>query len=388
MIDTQTKNAKKATQFIFLVCGLAISSWAPMVPYVKERLQINDAELGILLLFLGLGAVIMMPITGLLSKHFGNRILILCSTAIIAITLPLLLVISSVSLMALCIFIFGASIGTIDVAMNSHGILVQNKYQRPIMSSLHGLFSLGGLFGSLGLGFLIKIGLVPQIAAISISLLLCLIVLGQFRNLLDLTTEKKSQTMHDSEQNHKQGFKKMFFHKAVLFLGLLCFASFLSEGAMLDWSAVFLKDLKGIDLAFTGAGYATFSIAMASMRLMGDRLVEKLNGRTIVIAGSLIASLGLIIATYSSWIPLVLFGFLLLGIGSANLVPIFFSDASRIKSVTTSVSIPAITTMGYAGQLMGPAILGLIAHQFNLEAAFLFSATLMILIAILYSFRK
>ena len=127
MIENQTKKAKRATQFIFLVCGLAISSWAPMVPYVKERLDINEAELGLLLLFLGLGAVIMMPITGLLSKRYGNKIVILCTTAIIALTLPLLLIISSASLMALCIFIFGASIGAIDVAMNSHGILVQTN---------------------------------------------------------------------------------------------------------------------------------------------------------------------------------------------------------------------------------------------------------------------
>ncbi|MGA6120950.1 MFS transporter [Sphingobacterium anhuiense] len=388
MIENQTKKAKRATQFIFLVCGLAISSWAPMVPYVKERLDINEAELGLLLLFLGLGAVIMMPITGLLSKRYGNKIVILCTTAIIALTLPLLLIISSASLMALCIFIFGASIGAIDVAMNSHGILVQNKYNRPIMSSLHGLFSLGGLFGSLGLGFLIKMGLIPQIAAISISLLLCLIVLSQFNYLFDHATEQKSQIIHKPEKQLEHSSKKLIFNRTVLFFGLLCFASFLSEGAMLDWSAVFLKDIKDIDVEFTGAGYATFSIAMASMRLMGDRLVEKLNTKTMVIGGSLLAALGLIIAIYSIWMPFVLFGFLLLGIGSANLVPLFFSEAGRIPTVPTSVSIPAITTMGYAGQLMGPAILGLIAHQFNLEVAFLFSATLMVLIAVLYFFRK
>lgn len=207
MIENQIKKAKRATQFIFLVCGLAISSWAPMVPYVKERLDINEAELGLLLLFLGLGAVIMMPITGLLSKRYGNKIVILCTTAIIALTLPLLLIISSASLMALCIFIFGASIGAIDVAMNSHGILVQNKYNRPIMSSLHGLFSLGGLFGSLGLGFLIKMGLIPQIAAISISLLLCLIVISQFNYLFDHATEQKSQIIHKPEKQLEHSSK-------------------------------------------------------------------------------------------------------------------------------------------------------------------------------------
>lgn len=388
MITQHTKKAKLATQFIFLVCGLGISSWAPMVPYVKERLNINEAELGLLLLFLGLGAIIMMPITGLLAKRYGNRIIILCATAIIALCLPLLLIIPTAPMMALAIFIFGAGIGTIDVAMNSHGIIVQNEYGRPIMSSLHGLFSLGGLFGSLGLGFLIKMGLQPQIAAITISILLCVIVLTQYKHLFNAAQEHNFQLPKEDDKQATTSNKKLLFNGAVLFLGLLCFASFLSEGAMLDWSAVFLKDLKNISPEFAGAGYATFSIAMATMRLLGDRLVEKLDGKVIVIGGSLLAALGLAVMVYSSAMVFVLLGFLLLGIGSANIVPIFFSDAGKLKSIPTSVSIPALSTMGYAGQLMGPAILGFIAHQLNLESAFLFAASLMLMIAILYARRK
>lgn len=150
------KSAKTATQLVFLICGLGLSSWAPMVPFVKDRLHLNEADLGILLLFLGLGAIIMMPLAGILMVKFGSRKLIALGTILVAITLPLLLITPGYSGMSLLLFLFGFGVGTVDVAMNAHGVQVQNLFKKPIMSSLHGLFSVGGLMGSLGIGFLIK----------------------------------------------------------------------------------------------------------------------------------------------------------------------------------------------------------------------------------------
>ncbi|HMI03410.1 MAG TPA: MFS transporter, partial [Pedobacter sp.] len=139
-----TTKAKKATQYIFLVCGFAVSSWAPMVPFAKERLHLNDGNLGLLLLLFGTGAISMMPISGYFSKLYGTRIVILISGLVAAIFLPLLLLMPNPWMMGAALFVFGGGIGVIDVAMNSHGIHVQNHYGRPIMSSLHGLFSVGG----------------------------------------------------------------------------------------------------------------------------------------------------------------------------------------------------------------------------------------------------
>lgn len=384
----KTIKAKNATKAIFLVCGLGMSSWAPMVPYAKERLGLNDADLGLLLLLLGAGAIVMMPVSGILAHRYGTRIVIWYAAIIMAITLPTLLIISSPIWMGLAIFIFGSAIGTVDVAMNAQAVQVQNSSGKPVMSSLHGLFSVGGLFGSLGIGFLMKMGLSPVTAAVSIAVLLIIIVLWKYKDLFDVGTEKQLIQEFSSESANVKTKGFSWLKGSVIFLGLMCFSVFLSEGAMLDWSALFLTENKGINAELAGLGYAAFSIAMATMRLLGDKIVSRFSGKTVVIGGSVIAASGIFLAILSPWLVTSLIGFVLLGVGAANIVPVFFSEGGRIKNVPATISIPAITTIGYAGQLAGPALLGFIAHQFSLNWAFAFIGGLMLLVAIAYGFRK
>lgn len=389
MNDLKTIKAKRATQLIFLVCGLGIASWAPMVPLAKDRLSLNEANLGMLLLFLGAGAILMMPISGLLIRKIGSRKVIAASVVLSAFILPWLLVISNVYLMGLVLFAFGCGIGTIDVAMNTHGVQVQNLYEKPIMSSLHGLFSVGGLFGSLGLGFLMKLGLNPIYAAITISSLLILLLITQYKNLFTLNKEQEIILQFSSVDKKEENAGRMqWMDYRVLVLGFMCFIVFLSEGAMLDWSAIFLRDNRGIENEFTGIGYAAFSVAMAAMRLSGDSLVGKLNSKIIVIGGSILAAVGIIIIIFSPWLLMSIFGFVLLGAGAANIVPVFITEGGKIKGISPTVTIPVITTLGYAGQLAGPALLGIIAHYFSLSIAFEIIALLFILVAIIYKFRK
>ncbi|WP_316804320.1 MFS transporter [Pedobacter nototheniae] len=382
-----TIKAKYSTQAIFLVCGLAISSWAPMVPIAKHRLGLNDANLGLLLLLLGLGAIVMMPVSGYLTHKYGTRIVILVSGLVAAISLPFLLIMPEPISMGITLFIFGAGVGTIDVAMNSHGIHVQNKYGKPIMSSLHGLFSVGGLFGSLGLGILIKMGLQPLAAAIAISVLLIVILVFNFPTLFTKAIEKESIEKDIKEENVQQSSRWVWLNFSVIFLGFACFAVFLSEGAMLDWSALFLKENRSVGPELAGIGYAAFSIAMALMRLLGDRIVERLSGKTVVVGGGLLAAFGIFIAVSLPWLQTTLLGFVLLGIGAANIVPVFFSEGGKIKGVPTSISIPAISTMGYAGQLAGPALLGFVAYHFSLPLALGLTGCLLFIVAVCYALK-
>ncbi|MET0244467.1 MAG: MFS transporter [Flavitalea sp.] len=375
-------SARKATKAVFLVCGLGMSAWAPMVPYAKERLGLNDSNLGLLLLLLGGGAITMMPISGMIAHRYGSRIVMLVAGIVLATALPLLAVLDSVVPMAIALFVFGAGIGTIDVAMNIHGVEVQNRSDKAIMSSLHGLFSVGGLFGSLGLGFLIKAGLDHFSAALAIAVLLVIIVSVSFQFLLSPAEEKQQVVAKEETQKSKISW----LHSSVLFLGIMCFIVFLSEGAMLDWSAVFLRENRGVDEALTGVGYAAFSIAMATMRLVGDKIVAKLSSGVVVIGGSLIAASGLFLAVLTPWLATSIIGFILLGLGAANIVPVFFSEGGKLKDVPASVAIPAMTTIGYAGQLAGPAMLGFIAHSFTLPVAIGFCGILMLIVAI--SFRS
>lgn len=360
-----------------------------MVPYAKDRLGLHEAHLGVLLFFLGLGALLMMPLSGLLIGRFGSRTIIMISAFTMAVFLPLLLVAGSPLLMAIVLFVFGGSVGAIDVAMNAHGVQVQHVYGRQIMSSLHGLFSVGGLLGPLGLGFLIRLGLRPEYAAIGMALLLVVLTASQFGALLDRRTEKQIID-HAAQQDGGEAGNTRFkwLRQSVLFLGALSFAAFLAEGAVLDWSAIFLRDVKGVAPELSGLGYASFSIAMAVMRLTGDRLVERWNKKTVVIAGSLLAAAGLLITLISPAIPVIMIGYILLGTGAANIVPIFFSDGGKLAGISPAISIPAITTIGYLGQLVGPALLGYVAHHFSLSAAFGITAIMMLLITISYPFKK
>ncbi|WP_020595336.1 MFS transporter [Spirosoma panaciterrae] len=379
--------ARTATQLIFLVCGLGMASWAPMVPYAKDRLALNDANLGLLLLLLGAGAMLMMPTSGWLVSRFGSRIIMIGAVFLMALTLPLLLILSDTTAMAITLFLFGSGVGSVDVAMNAHGVQVQNLFGRPIMSSLHGLFSVGGLVGSLGLGFLIKLGINPVYAIVSIALLMILIALTQYQFLFSANAERQAIAQFASEaaKPAEPGLRSAWLDKRVLFLGMMCFAIFLAEGAILDWSAIFLRDVRGIAPELAGAGYAAFSIAMAVMRLVGDKIVAHFNGKTVVVGGSVLGALGLTMAIVSPWLVGALVGFVLLGLGAANIVPVFFSAAGRLSGVTATVSLSAITTMGYTGLLAGPALLGFIAQYFSLAVALGCLALLLLIVALSYA---
>lgn len=387
-MDNRTVKARKATKAIFLVCGLGISSWAPMVPLTKDRLGLNDANLGLLLLLLGGGAIVMMPICGVLSHRYGTRIVMIVAAVVMAICLPFLLLLTSIPLMALGLFIFGCAVGTVDVAMNSHGVQVQNSSGRPIMSSLHGLFSVGGLFGALGLGLLIKVGLNPVAAAVSIAILLIVIVGMNYSALFSVQREKELIQEFSDPAPEEKNSKISWLKGSIIFLGLMCFAVFLSEGAMLDWSAIFLRDNRGVNAEFAGIGYAAFSVAMATMRLLGDKIVSRLSSVTVVFGGSMIAGAGLLLAVLSTWVPAALFGFILVGIGTANIVPVFFSEGGRLRNIPATVAIPVISTMGYAGQLAGPALLGFLAFHFSLPMALTVCAVLLVMVGIAYGFRN
>lgn len=383
-----TRSSRKATQLIFFICGLGISSWAPMVPYAKERLQLNDASLGLLLLFLGAGAVVMMPLTGMLIEKYGSRKVILVTSLGMAMLLPLLLLIDSALPMGFALFFFGSCVGGVDVAMNAHAIHVQNHYGKHIMSSFHGLFSTGGLIGSLGIGFLMKSGLNPVTSAISISILIAVIVFSQFSKLYSFEMEKTGASDRPGHSAERGNGASVWLKGSVLFLGLLCFIVFLSEGAMLDWSAVFLKEQRNIDPEFAGIGYAAFSIAMAVMRLSGDHLVARFTARQVICTGTLTAALGLTLVVSTPYLFTALLGFIILGLSAANVVPLFFSQAGQLKNTPSSRAISAITTMGYAGQLAGPALLGFVAYHYSLPAAIGFIAFLLFLVCVLYGIKS
>ncbi|MBA4167846.1 MAG: MFS transporter [Chitinophagaceae bacterium] len=353
----RVRKARTATSLIFLLCGIGVASWAPMVPLAKHRLNINEADLGLILLSLGGGAILTMPLAGLLITKIGNKLVILTAALVIAVILPFLTIINSGIGLGTALFVFGAGAGALDIAMNAHAVVVQQKIGRPIMSSFHAMFSVGGLIGSIGLGLLMLPGLSPAVAAVIISVLLVIIGSTQFRYLLPLETSEGG--------DHSFRFPK----GPVILLGAFCFIFFLSEGAMLDWSGLFLKEYRGFGPAMAGAGYAVFSVAMAIMRFSGDGLVHRYGPKTVVLYGACFAALGVLIATIIPGPVATLGGFMMIGFGAANIVPVLFSAAGNVPGYAPGIALAAVTTLGYAGQLAGPALIGFVAYFVKLPVA-------------------
>lgn len=374
--EASVKSARTATFFSFLLCGIAVSAWAPMVPLAKQRVGVNEAELGLLLLAMGAGAIVTMPFIGPVIQKKGSRNIILISSIIAAAMLPVLSVVNSALLLGAGLFVFGSAIGCLDVSMNAQAVVVQDRYKRHIMSSFHGMFSVGGLIGAMLFGLLIYLKLTPVMAASLMAAALVLLAFTYFRKFLD----------HPA-QDDSAAFAFRLPKGPVILLGVFCFIVFLAEGALLDWSALFLRENRQFGLSLAGAGYAVFSVSMAIMRFWGDGLVHKFGTEKIVFWGGLIAACGLLIAVALPWQVAALAGFLLIGIGAANIVPVLFSAAGKVDPAAPELALAAVTTMGYAGQLAGPALIGFAAHISTLPIALGLLAAPLLLVALTFGFR-
>ena len=348
--------ARFSTRLSFLVAGLVAASWAPQVPYVKARLGVDESAFGLLLLCPGIGSVLAMQFTAALAARIGSRPFILIGGAGLCLIFPWLACANTVFSLATCLLVFGASLGSLDVAMNVQAVEVEQAAAEPLMSGFHGMYSLGGLIGAASGAALLSGGLQPAaaatVAAFAAAVLLVLAAPGLLRSRSARTAPLLAIP-----------------RGIVTLIGALAFIAFLTEGAILNWSALLLTGSFGVPAAQAGIGYALFSVAMASGRLTGDFVVKRLGQRKTLLCGGLMVTAGFALLL----LPLVWIasgGFLLIGLGAANLVPILFSAAGRQNAMPPSFAVASITTLGYAGVLAGPAAIGFIASLTSLRAAF------------------
>jgi predicted MFS family arabinose efflux permease len=363
----------RATRALFLIAGLGISSWAPMIPFAQSKLNLDEGLLGLILLAFGIGSILIMPVTGWLIHKYGSRLIIGISGPIMIGCLPLLAFAPSALFLSLCLFLFGLSFGALNVSMNSQSVAVEIRMNQPLMSGFHCLFSLGGLFGAVTISLLLEAGFSLLTCASCVAAFIALLLFSQYRHLL------KDDIVVTPVQQTKFALPKEPF---VYLMGILCFISFLAEGAMLDWSAIFLRSTHDYDVSLAGLGYAMFSIAMALGRWMGDRLIQRYGPYMILQMGSLLAAAGLLIALNMPWGHLELVGFFLVGLGASNIVPTLFSASGKIPNVSPSLALTIMTTLGYIGILLGPALIGFAAQATSLSIALTGVALLLIVAGI------
>lgn len=364
-----------ATRFIFLALGLAISAWAVLVPYAKARLGVNEAELGLLLLLVGTGAIISMPFAGWLTGKYGCRKTLVISTTVFMLSLTGLACVSSPWAFGLSLFLFGASSGVVDIGMNIQAILVEKERNRSMMSGLHGMYSVGGFFGALIISALLNLGLSPlsAILCLTVSLIAGLLVMARY--LFPYGHESKNRKSFSLPKG------------SILMLGILCFIMYMGDGVVLDWGALFMTTTKSIPADTAGLSFSIFSVAISIGRLLGDRLVEWLGIRKVMTGSGIIAAIGFIIVMEapSAWIAFA--GFVVVGLGAANLIPLLFTIASRQKKMPVPQAISSVTTLGYLGLLIGPAMMGFIAHASSLYVVFGIVAGLMIFVSVTSRWR-
>ena len=364
-----------STRLLFLLAGFSAAAWASLVPVAKAATGVNEGQLGLVLLCLGIGSLLAMPVSGVVSTRHGCRkVLMVCGVALCA-CLPLLASVQNVFTLAAALFFFGAMIGTFDCVMNIQAVIVERDSKRPLMSGFHGFYSLGGLLGAATTSTIMDLGVSPFATVSAIALAGVLLLMLIRRHVLPYG-------------NPAEGPPFALPRGEVLFLGMLCMTVFLVEGSMMDWSAVLLTENHGMPVAQAGYGFAAFSLTMTFGRLTGDRIVARVGRRSVVTVGGLLAMGGILLATLVPLWQAALLGYAMVGLGCSNIVPVLFTAVGRQTSMPQSVAVPAMSTLGYAGVLAGPAAIGFIAHHSSLPMAFLLVAALMLFVAISGRFLK
>ncbi len=357
-----------STRAAFFIPGFALAAWAPIIPYVKARAGLDAAVLGMVLLCLGAGSLLSMPLAGALTARHGCRKVLMATTLLICAAFPVLSLVSSTWLLGATLFCFGAVMGAMDCTMNMQAVIVERDSGKVMMSGFHAFYSVGAFAGAAAMTTLLSMGLAPWTA--------CLAVVAVIMGLFALFSRywRTDRVSQDVPIFAVPG-------GVVLFIGTLCLIMFLAEGSIVDWSAVFLHEQRGVALAHAGIGFAVFSSTMTATRLLGDGLVRRLGRVHTVVAGGVCAFAGFVMATLAPAWEAVLAGYVLVGLGCANIVPIMFSLAGQQKDMPENLAVPAITTMGYAGVLAGPALIGFVAHSAGLTTAFMAVAASMLIVA-------
>lgn len=372
MAGSDSPASRLATRLAFWVAGFGVSAWAPLVPFAKLRLGVHDGTLGLLLLCLGIGSVVAMSRTGPLCARYGCKPIIVVGAAVMVLLLPSLAVVAHPGLMGVTLLVFGAALGSLDVAMNVHAVEVERAAGRPLMSGFHGLFSVGGFSGATLMTFMLSGSISPLSSALICAALMAAALLAASPRLL--ATGGRAQAPTGALMALPRG--------PVVLLSVLAAVTFLVEGALLDWSALLLTRSGLSPAERAGIGYAFFSVAMTVGRFSGDAITARLGDRAVVFWGGLLVLIGFALLCLAQRIELALTGFVLIGLGASNVVPVLFRQAGAQQVMPAAMAVSAVTTMGYAGYLVGPAAVGFVSTLAGLPQAFWMLAGLMCLVPI------
>ena len=353
--------ARQAVAAIFLLNGLLFGSWAARIPAVRDRLGLSDGELGLALGCVAVGSLLSMPPAGAAAARFGSRPATRTAFAAFCLAAGAVALAPSLAVLCLLTFAYGAAIGALDVTMNAHGVAVERRYGRPVLSGFHAGFSLGGLVGA-------ALGALAAAADVDVRIHLALVAAAAA--IVGLAWSRRF--LPAGEDAGARGEPLLVRPPRCLWaIGALGFACLLIEGASADWSAVYLKAELGASPGAAALGFTAFSVTMTAGRLMGDRLVEEFGPVRLVRAGGLVAGVGFAIALLAAQPVVGIAGFACLGAGMSTVVPIVFRAAGAVPGLAAGLGLAAVSSTSYLGFLVGPPLIGGFAEVTGLPAALL-----------------
>lgn len=351
--------ARVAVLAVFSLNGFALANWFVRIPAIQQSLSLSEGLLGLALLAAAIGALPSMTLTGALVSWFGSRRVVAVTALMLAFSIILPALAPGLLWLVPAVAVIGASNGALDVSMNSQAVAVERVYGRPIMSSFHAAFSFGGLAGAVVGGLAASAGVPPLPHFCAAATLCAIVAVVACRYLLPDSA--------DAAEDGAPAFAKPTW--ALLGLGAISFCVLLGEGAMSDWSAVYLSGPLETGPGFAAAGYAAFSLNMALGRLLGDRLIERFGpARSVRFCGGL-AAVGLGAALFVAQPVVALFGFACAGAGFSIVFPAALSAAGRTKGMAPGPALAAVSTAGYTGFLVGPPTIGFTAELLGLGGA-------------------
>ncbi|MFJ7084281.1 MFS transporter [Streptomyces griseus] len=355
----QVKRARIAVAAVFTVHGAVTGSFATRVPWIQDHAGVSAGQLGLALAFPAIGASIAMPLAGRISHRFGARTALrgLLTLWTLALILPAL----APSLVTLCaaLFVYGATAGMSDVAMNALGVEVENRLDKSIMSGLHGMWSVGALIGSAAGTVAAHTGTDARLHHLVAAVALTVLGLIACRGVLDL------QSAPEEEPPPRFTLPP----KSALVIGAIGFCAVFAEGASLDWSAVYLRDVLDSSDGLAAASTTAFALTMAVARIAGDRIVDRFGAVRTVRTGGLLATAGGLLVVFSPDPAAAMCGFGLLGLGVAVVVPLAFAAAGR-SGPNPSQAIAGVATITYTSGLIAPSAIGSLAEATSLVVSF------------------
>ena len=350
--------ARAAVGIVFFINGFGFATWVSRIPAVRDALTLSEGQLGTALFALAAGALVAFPLAGRGTTIKGARTVTVVSAIAYCLVLSGPGFAAGLGTLALCLFFFGLASGAMDVAMNAIAVEVEDLIAKPIMSSLHGMWSAGGLAGAVT-GSLFARQNVPVQTHLLIASAVLVATLVVAKRWLPASRVVAS----DSSPHFVRP------EAAMLGLGIIVFCSFLIEGAMADWSAVLLRDSFATSEATAALGYAAFSLAMMGMRFAGDRVVSHWNATSLLRWTNIVSALMFAAALWMLNIGLMMVALALVGIGVATVAPLVFRAAGKRSRSGAGHGIAAMATLGYGGFLVGPPAVGWLAEASSLRFA-------------------